>query len=334
MHHHGHGHRHRALAVATALDAVGVEVTGLSSGPRPSGWAGSWHQLPDDAGGEPYRDRDAAGWLHHVPLGHPGLAGRMAAVATWLAAVAPVAMVVDVSVEIAVLARLHGVPVVSVAMPGTRTDRPHRLGYGLSTAVIGPWPSAATALLHEGQHSPGALHAVGAISRYRPVPDPDAEHPAEHRVEPGTVLVLQGSGGSSLDADAVDAAAAATPDRLWTRLGGGAAWVDDPWPRLCAAEVVVSHCGQNALAEIAAARRPAVLLAEDRPFAEQHATARAVRALGLPAVVLDRWPEAGAWPGVLGEASALDGADWVRWNDGGGAERAAAVLGRLVGVAR
>ncbi len=54
--------------------------------------------------------------------------------------------------------------------------------------------------------------------------------------------------------------------------------------------VIVAHCGQNAVAEIAAARRPAILVPQHRPFDEQQAMAEALRHGGLPVDVLDAWP--------------------------------------------
>jgi len=45
-------------------------------------------------------------------------------------------MMVDVSVEVSVLARLMGVPVVTMVLPGSRSDQPHRLGYALAAMLI------------------------------------------------------------------------------------------------------------------------------------------------------------------------------------------------------
>ena len=327
IHHHGHGHVHRASTIARAVARThGLEVTGLSSRPRPADWAGPWVILADDAvpdlgaGSNP----TAFGVLHHVPTGHPGLRARSAAVSAWIAATGPMALVVDVSVEMAVLARLHGVPVVTVGMPESRHDHAHEIGYGVSDLTVGPWPAAASRWLHGGSPA-DRLHAVGAIGRFTP-----ADRPADVRRR--HAVVLNGTGGSSaadptsLSADMVSAVDAAGGDWSLEYLAGAGHWVDDPWSRLSTAEVVVSHCGQNAVAEIAAARRPAVLVPGSRPFDEQWATARALRELALPAVVLDSWPAPEQWSALLDRAAMLDGADWVRWNDGGGAERAADLI--------
>lgn len=319
VHHQGHGHLHRASAIAAASNAP---LTGLSSLPRPAQWRGEWIQLAGDEGGAP-GDVDAHGRLHYVPLHHRGLQSRMAAIARWIDAAAPAALVVDVSVEVTLLGRLLGVPVIVMAQPGQRGDEPHQLAYDVAEAIIAPWPREAEALLNPAVSRPAKTVWVGAISRFsEPVVVPPIE-PARR------VLVLNGTGGSGADEAKLTAAAAATPEWTWTVLDRSlGTWLDDPWPAICAAEVIISHAGQNAVAEIAASRTPALIIAADRPFEEQRVTAAALTRLALPVVVAEHWPEPAAWSGILDALSAKSGSDWSRWNDGGGAARAASALAR------
>ncbi|WP_460775557.1 glycosyltransferase [Microbacterium sp. GXF7504] len=319
IHHHGRGHLDRALAIAAAS---ATPVTGLSSLPRPDDWAGPWIDLPMDDG-DAAADADAHGLLHWVPVGSVGLAARMAAVTAWIVSARPTAMVVDVSVEIAVQARLLGVPVVTMALPGTRTDPAHALGYGLSAAIIAAWPPGAAGCLHGMPDAAAArLHPVGAISRFPPF--------AATAPEPRHVLVFAGSGGDGLTPGVVDAARSATPHWTWLHIGGGSgAWLDDPREALAAASVVVTTAGQGALAEVAAARRPAVVLPQERPFGEQAASARVLADGPWPVVVRDRLPAPGGWEPLLDEAAALDGRRWDGWNDGDGAARAAEIIHRV-----
>ena len=60
------------------------------------------------------------------------------------------------------------------------------------------------------------------------------------------------------------------------------------------------------MAEVAAARAPAVVVADPRPFREQHHTVRAVRDAGI-AVGVDAWPDPSRWPDLLREAVRLGG---------------------------
>ena len=139
------------------------------------------------------------------------------------------------------------------------------------------------------------------------------------------MLVLSGRGGTELTLDELAAAQAETPGWTWTVLGPpGSRWVADPWPLLCAADVVVTHAGQNAIADVAAARRPAVIVPQPRPFDEQATTARALDAAGL-AVVCPRWP-AGTWAETLERAVQMGGDGWERWSPPGAANRAATLI--------
>ena len=321
VHHHGGGHAARATAIARELEAP---VTGISSLPRPDDWPGEWLQIPLDDGNE-QSDPDAHGQLHWVPLGSAGLRERAALISAWIDAAEPRAMVVDVSVEVALLARLHGVPVAVFALPGARGDAAHRLGFEIAAVILAAWPPQATGLVTGlTAAAERRLAPVGAIGRLAPFPD---ERSAE---DPHRVLVLAGRGGDEFSPTALDRARASAPHWTWEHIGGSGTWVDDVRPSLSAASVVITHAGQGALADVAAARKPAVVVPQTRPHDEQLASARVLAAGDWPVIVRDRLPDSG-WEKLLERASGLDGTRWERWNDGHGAARAAAVIGELAG---
>ncbi len=312
VHAHGRGHLQRLQCVAAQLR---TPMTALSSLPRPTGWDGGWVQLPDDHPTGTDLDPTAGGTLHWAPLHHSGLRDRSAAIAAWVAEARPALVVVDVSVEVAVLVRTMGVPVVVAAMRGERTDRAHTTAYDLADALLAPWPAELPEpwpqrWLEKTWH-------VGGLSRLdgrAPTPLPGGRR----------VAVLWGTGGSEVDLSDVAAAAAATPGWTWDDSGmRGAA--TDTWALLQDADVVVTHGGQNAVAEVAAALRPAVVIPQERPHDEQRATGRALAAGGL-AVVCDAWPPPQKWFALLEAAVQQDVSRWARWSDGGGAARAAALL--------
>jgi len=316
VHHHGMGHLTRFLAIRPHVTA---SVVAFSSLPQPAALPDgtTWVQLPRDdedegAGAPSAAAPTAGGALHWAPIGHRGHAERLATIA----ARAPHldAFVVDVSVEVTLLARLLGRRVVLMTQPGDRTDEPHVLGRRLADAVIAPWPA-----------DDGEVHPVGGISRFA-----TRERSASRR--PGTVLALGGGGGGG-DA-AWDAmlreAIAATPDRQW-RVAGGATWIEDPWQALCEAEVVVTAAGQNAIADVAAAGASAIVVPRPRPFDEQHRTAAKLDELGL-AVVADA-SAPGDWPALLARAQALE-PDWSAWGVRGAAGRAAAIIDRVAAGGR
>lgn len=328
VHHHGRGHVTRAAALLPHLPAD-VEVTGLSTLPRPADWPQLWVQLDPDADADPFElpeDATAGGTFHWVPRGHPGLRSRMSTISRWIDATRPDVVVVDTSVEVTTLCRLHGVPVVSLIQPGDRTDPPHTLGLGLAERLVAPWPAdVADVVRGVAADDPRLVH-VGAFSRF------DGREPDAPATGGRHVVVLSGAGGSALTARGLDRARASTPGWTWTLLGGpDGTWVDDPWSALCRADVVVTHAGQNALAEVAAARRPAVVVPQERPHDEQRTSAAALAADGrLPVVVLEEFLDDG-WTDVLERAATLDGAGWAVWNDGQGARRLADVVLEVAG---
>ncbi|WP_414938202.1 glycosyltransferase [Amycolatopsis sp. cmx-11-51] len=334
VHHHGSGHLHRAVTIAQAL---GGKAIGLSSLPAPAEWPGHWTVLPGDADGVDRRHDEvtAGSTLHWAPRHHEGLRDRMALISSVLRDEDVRLLVSDVSVEVALLARLHGVPVAVVAQPGRRTDRAHRTAYDLAEVIIAPWPRRPAPdwpqpWLDKTVH-------VGALSRFdrRPVTPVAADR---------NVLVLWGTGGLAVSSAQLRAAAAATPDWRWDVAGPSRpgetpdfrapnlrhqGWVADPWPLLGDAGVVITHAGQNALAEVAAARRAAVVIPQPRPFGEQQATAAALIRARL-GVVVPSWPEPRRWSALLARAQARGG-DWRKWSSGNGATQAAAMLREVAG---
>lgn len=318
-HHLGAGHLSRATTVA-ALLATPVVI--LSSGTRPADWPPErWVQLPDDADatGE---DVDAGGLLHWAPLGDSGYRRRMEVIARWVADERPTLVVSDVSVEVTLLVRLLAVPVVVTVMAGDRADRPHRAAYDAAAALVAAWPPEAGSSLVSGweRRWDAKTTFVGAFSRFDGV---ETLPPSA----PRTVAVLWGAGGSEVEAGDLRAARDATPGWTWSLVAGLPR--HEVWSHLQAAEVVVAHAGQNALAEVAATRRPAVVVAQDRPHDEQAHLVRGLARMGL-VTGRDGWPAPQEWPALLETAVTGPPPTWSRWADGHGAQRYAAHLDSLV----
>lgn len=191
-----------------------------------------------------------------------------------------------------------------MAQPGVRTDPAHLLGYGLATMIIAPWPSSVKNLRPATDSDLAKTRFVGPICRF----------PVGHQgpVSDRRVVVINGVGGSGATADDVEAARSATPGWEWIHLDRvHGTWVNDPSRLLSSAAVIISHAGQNAIAEIAALRRPALLLPQDRPFDEQQTMAGALRAANLPVHVAQAWPTQSAWPMLLSRLAGLDGSAWT-----------------------
>ncbi|MCJ2039643.1 glycosyltransferase [Methylobacterium sp. J-059] len=341
VHHQGAGHWQRACAIARHLDRP-CTLIGTLAGLDRDAAPGSVLDLPDDRLPEArspeaaFDGRDGAATrpeaFHYAPLGLAGLRDRMAAIAAWIAREDPALIVVDVSVEVALFARLMSVPVLMVRLAGTRTDPPHLEAFRSAERLIAPFPRAldgasVPAWVRDRTHYAGFL---GAAARPGPAPDPD-----------GPIVVVFGRGGAGGDATELAAAARAVPDRAWHVLGPVAGMVADPppnlhlhgWvaeigPHLARAALVVGGGGDGVVAAVAAAGRRFVCLPEPRAFGEQTEKAAALERLGA-AVVRPSWPEASAWPGVVAAGLALDPAAMSALHDPDAVPRLAATIERI-----
>jgi hypothetical protein len=304
VHHHGGGHAARAEAIGSALSERGAAVTYLSSLPPESLGPGECIELPldTDRGSDP---GETPAELHFAPLGSPGLARRMAAIARWIERRRPDLLLVDVSVEVALLSRLCGLPYAYLRQSGERDDPPHRLAYGWAAGLLAPYPEwlepkGTSEAIRERSGYVGAVTRFDGATRPRP------------GGRPRRALVLGDCG--RLTAEIAEAA------RGWEVLGPRQVDLD----LLARCAVVVAPAGANTVAEAAFARCGLVCMPQPRPFAEQTARGEDLERHGA-AVVLDEPPVPQRWPLLLEDARDRRGA-LERWADGEGAGRAADYL--------
>lgn len=326
-HHHGAGHVTRALAIAAAFDGP-LTLFGSRLPERVDLPNVQLCPLPADVA--PGVEGEAFACLHYAPLGVAGLRERMGLLVDWFRRAWPCLLVVDVSVEVALLARLCGVPTIYLRQRGSRFDAAHELAYACASRLLAPYPECL-----EEPGTPDTWRAktcyAGSLSRYA------GQVPAIAR-EPGTVTVIAGHGGTAFSRARLVAAARACPDWHWSVLGpitGDATQapgnltfagsVVDPAPWLASAEVVVGSAGDSLVAELTDLRCRFLCVPDARPFDEQLSTARLLAAQGL-AVTRERWPADQDWPGLLVQARELDPERWAAVSDGEGARRAAACI--------
>lgn len=313
VHHHGAGHLTRARVLAAALRARGHEVVLLGSDLRGSPGL----TLPrDDESPGPFEDPSASGALHWAPLRHAGFSARMAAITSWVRTCRPRVVVVDVSVEMTACLRLLGVPTVVLAQPGDRCDEAHTLAYRCATAILAPWPREAQPCPALEPFAAKVTH-TGGISGVR----------ARQR-EPHVGVVLTGRVGAvESQPTIVDRLRTQLPGTQWVE-AGGRRWVNDVGSLLACAHVVVSHCGQNAIADIAAMDVPAVLSPQPRPHGEQEHLGAELGRLGLAVTVS---PDGAAdldWASVVAHAT-QGPSQWGRWRTESAVLRASDLIERV-----
>lgn len=264
--------------------------------------------------------------LHYAPLGVDGLRERMGLLADWFRASWPCLLVVDVSVEVATLARLHGVPTVYLRMHGERSDTPHRMAYAMATRLLAPYPAAMESLATPRELIDKTDYA-GWISRF-----------SRHDYGPGEsgrVLVINGRGGTAFSRAGIEALAHACPEKRF-RVAGELlddestvacnvdylGLLEDPKEEMCRAQIVIGSAGDSLVSECAALGRPFIAIAEDRPYDEQRVQVRRLNELGV-AIGLEAWPDGAAWPALLKSAEALPREQWQAMADSEAAVQAA-----------
>ena len=328
IHHHGEGHRKRALAVANyEPNRFTLFGTGLQqSSPNIASIT-----LPDDRmegaafdgrDGEQHRPQS----LHYAPLGHDGIRQRMSALAGWIAAARPALIVVDVSVEVAMLARLCATPVAYVRLGGRRDDLPHLEAFRTASVLIAPFAQALDDPDTPAWIREKTVYAPGLVS-----------HRVDAEAQSGSVLVVCGRGGSTISLRNLIDAARCTPQRRWRVIGFDSeaqtlppnlivsGWSDDPEGEIARAEIVVGEAGDGLVGAVLAARRPFVCIPEPRPFDEQRSKATALQRAGA-AITVERWPDADDWSDILESARGIDPHAQAALDDHDGPARLARVL--------
>jgi predicted glycosyltransferase len=321
VHHQGAGHLVRAQAIAkaardrfvllgTGIGSIGVDLADDRHGTYAFDGADGSECRPDA--------------LHYAPLDHDGVRSRVAKITHWIAAEKPSLMVIDVSVEIAMLARLASVPAVYVRLNGDRTDVAHLEAFRGAVSLLAPF--------HEQLESPTTPQWVRDKTTYLPGITGKPSACSDHGRR--TVLMVVGRGGRAGDGEAIARAASQCPQWHWRVIGPCLmpnrlpqnleilGWIDRPGQFIADATLVVGAAGDGLVGSVLAAGKPFICLPEDRPFDEQYATARGLGAASA-ALLLDHWPEPERWPGLIVEALALPDAARRRLHDPEGANAAA-----------
>jgi len=309
VHHQGAGHLQRARAVAAALPRP-CTIIGTLAGFDTAGL--DILDLPDDRplGGAAFDGRDGEAErpeaLHYAPLNHPGLRARMARIADWAARTDPALLVVDVSVEVALFARLLAVPTLVVRLAGTRTDQPHCEAFRSASRLLAPFPEAL-----DGAGVPDWIRAKTIYAGFLGGPAQDTTEASRD------IVVVFGQGGAGGTRGDLAAAARSVPDRSWHVLGPVTGtgpipdnlhlhgWVHDVAAHVARAALLVGGGGDGVVALAAAQAKRFLCLPEERAYGEQTEKATALARLGA-AIVHEGWPVASAWPSLIRAGLALD----------------------------
>lgn len=335
VHHHGAGHAVRTRRIARHLDRRPLVLTSREDHGLDD--VADVVMLPSDVPEQPCTTH-VSPVLHWAPLDAETLGRRAERFVGALRRHGSTVLVSDVSIEALVLARLCGVAPVMVDHLGPRDDPPHELGRAVSVARLRPHPrvfepeSAATD--HRTHHTGLLVETVDGIASARCRSRSD---------DLRRLVVLVGAGGTTFDVDSVadwvealpgwridvhgPFAAAAGP--RW-RIHG---WAERPSDAIDGADAILASAGAGTVADVVVGGTPLIVVAEARPFDEQHARAEAIDRLGL-GLSTDRWPAPSSLAGLVDAASTMastfhgpDRRELLEISDG---RRTAAWLGDLV----
>ncbi|MGR3467815.1 MAG: glycosyltransferase [Shimia sp.] len=320
VHHQGCGHRERIAALLRAMPPHRpVRVfcaTAEGFGPLPPQVEIDVIPSLFEATG---RERAAEGLagapetLHCAPIGWPGIREAMGRMAQWFAQADPALMLVDVSAEVAQLARLCSVPHVKVLQHGDRADAGHRAAYDGAVGLLAPYHVA----LAQRDWTPAMrakTHFAGGLGLSRPMPARAAARARLGWAEGAPkVVAITGGGGHGLSQAPLALGARAWPEAEWLTLGRierdwhateppnirHLGWSDRVGDHIAGADLVISTAGNTTCAQVLAAGVPWIVVPEWCYFDEQVRKAEALSNAGL-AHVLQRLPASvQAWTDAL-----------------------------------
>lgn len=333
VHHHGSGHFTRVAQILNKLK--GLDITLLGSNLQPFA-----HLLPDDVhvihlpmdtrSSEDlhFQNGNHVDALHYAPLNIKGINDRVAIMTTFFQQKQPLLLIVDVSVEVTLLARLAGVPTIVMRQHGLRQDLPHLMAYQSAELLLAPFsrsisPKSAQWIIDKTTY-------LGGFSRF----SKENNHAEKHR----HVAIMVGSGGTSIDAVFVEHLSNACPDFYFYVIGkiNGerkelsniefCGHLDEPKTMLDLCSVVIGNTGHNTVMEMASLQKRFIGIPESRPFEEQLDKANAISSVSGVQIVLPQslyntdWysmlnelkTEAPNWDGIISEKALDDAAAAIR----------------------
>ena len=274
---------------------------------------------------------------HGFAVNHGDNSAFALAMVSFLSEWKPDLLVADVGLEASILARMCGIATMYSRQHGRRWDKGHRLAYEWACGLYAPFASEM-----EQQDCPDWVKEKtfysGGFCRFSG--REKAAAPQRYERSKPNVLVMTGFGGTKITPEHIVEAAAANPQWQWNMLGQTKQQpaahnnvvfhgiVEDVWPYLCFADLAIANAGHNCVMEIAAAQVPAVFIPAQRPFDEQQCKADVLKRLNL-GVVVQQWPQAGAWQAIWNRAHEQDLSRWATLQDPDAPKRTAAHIASI-----
>ncbi|ERL55115.1 hypothetical protein [Psychrobacter aquaticus] len=313
-HHHGSGHcrqidklagllpleNRQQLTVFTSLTSEGYTFTAINE-----------QQIirlhaEDERADDVLKGRAGEHWqpasLHYSPVGNADIQKRSHQILDTIYQRKIDLMIVDVSVEVAMLCRTASVPYLYVRLPGCRDDVPHLEAFAGALALVAPYPRVLEAAMTPRWVTQKTLYLdfitptknnpstyEDFVKTLMALTDDDKVREA-FSASAQIITVIKGYGGH----EAIDAKLPELrrllPNTLIISLGpiddamrryvDIATHVDDVTPFMQHSDYLLMACGLNAVAQAYHQATPLVVLPDERPHQEQEVMAQALIAQG------------------------------------------------------
>lgn len=312
----------RAISIAQTVKNVSVIFMGSNLHPY-------LHLMPDHlrcvhlpadipAADEQVWSASDLSFLHYAPLGLAGQRERTAIMTRVFNQPGPLVLIVDVSVEVTLLARLCGIPTVVIRQHGDRNDLAHLQAYESAELLIAPFPKTMEPPFALPWLNDKTLYA-GGFSKYSSVSIDNLQEE-----QPNQIGILLGEGGTSIDQLLIKRIVTCCPDYHFHVIGignpagegehPGLTWhgkLADPAQILRSCAVVIGNAGHNTVMEMADLNKRFVCIPEERPFNEQRQKAELLAITSTALVIYPEELNSVDW------SAALQGlqATVPQWND-------------------
>ncbi|MES1948716.1 hypothetical protein C84B14_15281 [Salinisphaera sp. C84B14] len=327
VHHQGRGHAQRTMAIVRELPAT-QPVSVLTA--DPSLFDGFERDieivaLPNMIGApvptpELY-DQPTPSVMHCVPLGLAAMRQTMRRILDHLDDRDTGLFVIDVSAELALLARIASVPAIKIRMHGNRGDAGHLAAYDACAGMLAPFDERLEQADYPDWARAKTFYSGGLCTSHEHNNDRTAARralglPLDREI----VVAITGGGGAGTPYAPLTVAARAAPETLFVTVGPlhreghetdfanlvNHGWVSHTSDYIAAADIVLASAGDNTVHEVMRTGRAFICAPEWRYFDEQQRKAESLAAVGA-AIHLRNWPgDLDGWRTLLERARKLD----------------------------
>ncbi|MGO2279195.1 MULTISPECIES: hypothetical protein [unclassified Psychrobacter] len=317
-HHHGSGHCRQAdklaallpndaraqLTVFTSLDADNYRFTAIDE--QQIVRLNAEDELPNDVlagrAGEYWQPAS----LHYSPVGNTDIQKRSHQILDTIFRRKIDLMIIDVSVEVAMLCRAASIPYLYVRLPGIRDDEPHLGAFAGALALLAPYPKALEAAQTsewvcgktlyldfiysqktESYTYKSFIDILAKLSvdkeasdlRFTSLPSIEAQPICKSESTTPIITVIKGYGGHKAIDEKLPELRSLLPNALIISLGpiddnkrryvDISTEVDDVTPFICHSDYLMMACGLNTVAQAYHYDTPLIVVPDDRPHNEQ-----------------------------------------------------------------